>query len=76
MSQREDGRGSRPNRSMSGQRLSMIGKSATTRKVSINEAKQEFLIQAGINRYGEPQSIADFTALPGLSDKFASMATR
>jgi len=54
----------------------MIGKSATTRKVSINEAKQEFLIQAGINRYGEPQSIADFTALPGLSDKFSSMATR
>ena len=55
MSQREDGRGSRLNRSMSGQRLSMIGKSATTRKVSINEAKQEFLTQGGINRYGGPK---------------------
>jgi len=40
---------------MSGQRLSMIGKSATTRKVSINEAKQEFLTQGGINRYGGPK---------------------
>lgn len=68
---------------MSGQRLSMIGKWGTAHKVSINEAKQEFLIQAGISRYDEPESIADLMAFPAspaarrmTGAQFASMAVR
>jgi 3-oxoacyl-[acyl-carrier protein] reductase len=47
---------------MTGRRLSMIEKWAAAHKVSIDEAKQTLLTQAGISRYGEPRDIADLMA--------------
>lgn len=47
---------------MTGRRLSMIEKWASSRKVSVDEAKQMLLKQAGIGRYGEPEDIADLMA--------------
>jgi 3-oxoacyl-[acyl-carrier protein] reductase len=47
---------------MTGRRLSMIEKWASAHNVSIDEAKQRLLMQAGISRYGEPQDIADLIA--------------
>jgi 3-oxoacyl-[acyl-carrier protein] reductase len=47
---------------MTGRRLSMIEKWASAHKVSIDEAKQTLLTQAGIGRYGEPQDIAELMA--------------
>jgi NAD(P)-dependent dehydrogenase (short-subunit alcohol dehydrogenase family) len=47
---------------MTGRRLSMIEKWASAHKVSLDEAKQTLLTQAGISRYGEPQDIADLMA--------------
>jgi 3-oxoacyl-[acyl-carrier protein] reductase len=47
---------------MTGRRLSMIEKWASAHNVSIDEAKQRLLMQAGISRYGEPQDIADLMA--------------
>jgi 3-oxoacyl-[acyl-carrier protein] reductase len=47
---------------MTGRRLSMIEKWALAHKVSIDEAKQTLLTQAGISRYGEPQDIAELMA--------------
>ena len=47
---------------MTGRRLSMIEKWASAHKVSLDEARQMLLTQAGISRYGEPQDIADLMA--------------
>jgi 3-oxoacyl-[acyl-carrier protein] reductase len=47
---------------MTGRRLSMIEKWALAHKVSIDDAKQTLLTQAGISRYGEPQDIAELMA--------------
>jgi 3-oxoacyl-[acyl-carrier protein] reductase len=47
---------------MTGRRLAMIEKWASVHKVSIDEAKQTLLIQAGISRYGEPEDIAGLMA--------------
>ena len=47
---------------MTGRRLSMIENWAVAHKVETDEAKQTLLTQAGINRYGEPQDIAELMA--------------
>ena len=47
---------------MTGRRLSMIEKAAANRKVTVDEAKQQFLKQAGISRFGEAGEIADLMA--------------
>jgi 3-oxoacyl-[acyl-carrier protein] reductase len=47
---------------MTGRRLSMIEKWASAHKVSVDEAKQTLLTQAGVGRYGEPEDIADLMA--------------
>jgi 3-oxoacyl-[acyl-carrier protein] reductase len=47
---------------MTGRRMSMIERWASAHNVSIDEAKQRLLTQAGISRYGEPQDIAELTA--------------
>jgi 3-oxoacyl-[acyl-carrier protein] reductase len=47
---------------MTGRRLSMIEKWASARSVSVEEAKQTLLQQAGISRYGEPEDIANLMA--------------
>jgi 3-oxoacyl-[acyl-carrier protein] reductase len=47
---------------MTGRRLSMIEKWASAHKVSVDEAKQRLLAQAGISRYGEPQDVAELMA--------------
>ena len=50
------------NRHLTGRRLSMIEKWASSRKVSLDEAKQALLAHAGIARYGEPRDIAELIA--------------
>jgi 3-oxoacyl-[acyl-carrier protein] reductase len=40
----------------------MIEKWASSRKVSLDEAKQALLAHAGIARYGEPRDIAELIA--------------
>src|SRR5262249_54633367 len=47
---------------MTGRRLSMIEKWASAHGVTLEEAKQKLLMQAGINRYGEPEDIANLMA--------------
>jgi len=47
---------------MTGRRLSMIEKWASTHNVSLDEAKQALLVPAGIARYGEPRDIAELIA--------------
>jgi 3-oxoacyl-[acyl-carrier protein] reductase len=47
---------------MTGRRLSTIEKWASAHKVSVDQAKQTLLTQAGIGRYGEPEDIADLMA--------------
>lgn len=47
---------------MTSRRLSMIEKWAAAHKVGIDQAKQMFLMKAGIGRYGEPQDIAELMA--------------
>jgi 3-oxoacyl-[acyl-carrier protein] reductase len=51
-----------PGAIMTGRRLSMIEKAAASRKVTVDEAKQQFLRQAGIGRFGEAEEIADLVA--------------
>jgi 3-oxoacyl-[acyl-carrier protein] reductase len=51
-----------PGAVMTGRRLSMLEKAAAAKKVSVEEAKQQFLQQAGISRFGEPEEIADLMA--------------
>ena len=47
---------------MTGRRLSYLGKWAPAHEVSLDEATQKFLREAGINRYGKPGEIADLMA--------------
>ena len=47
---------------MTGRRLVMLEKAAAANKVTLDEAKQKFLRQAGIKRFGEPEEIADLIA--------------
>jgi 3-oxoacyl-[acyl-carrier protein] reductase len=47
---------------MTGRRLAMIERWAAAHEVSIDQAKQTLLTQAGIGRYGEPEDIAGLMA--------------
>jgi 3-oxoacyl-[acyl-carrier protein] reductase len=40
----------------------MLEKAAAAKKISVEEAKQQFLRQAGLCRFGEPEEIADLIA--------------
>jgi len=51
-----------PGAIMTGRRLAMIEKAAASRKLSLDEAKQQFLNQAGIRRFGEAEEIAELMA--------------
>jgi 3-oxoacyl-[acyl-carrier protein] reductase len=51
-----------PGAIMTGRRLSMLEKAAASRKVAVEDFKQQFLRQAGINRFGEPEEIAGLMA--------------
>jgi len=51
-----------PGAVMTGRRLAMLEKAAASRKVTLEEAKLQFLKQAGINRFGEAEEIADLIA--------------
>jgi 3-oxoacyl-[acyl-carrier protein] reductase len=46
----------------------MLEKSATSKQITLEEAKQQFLKQVGISRFGEAEEIADvmaFVVSPG-----------
>ncbi len=51
-----------PGAIMTGRRLAMLEKAATSRKVTLEEAKQQFLKQSGISRFGEAEEMADVMA--------------
>jgi 3-oxoacyl-[acyl-carrier protein] reductase len=51
-----------PGAIMTGRRLSMIEKAAAANKISVADARQQFLRQAGITRFGEPGEIAGLMA--------------
>jgi 3-oxoacyl-[acyl-carrier protein] reductase len=51
-----------PGAVLTGRRSGMIEKFAGAHKMSIDEAKQKMLAQAGIARYGEPEDIAELMA--------------
>ena len=51
-----------PGAIMTSRRLGMLDKAATAKKVSVDQAKQGFLAQAGIGRFGEPEEIAEVMA--------------
>src|ERR1700744_3434550 len=51
-----------PGAVMTGRRLAMLEKAAASRKVTLEEARQQFLKQAGISRFGEADEIADVMA--------------
>jgi len=51
-----------PGAVMTGRRMAMLEKAAASKNVGIEEAKQGFLKQAGIGRFGEPEEIADLLA--------------
>jgi len=47
---------------MTGRRLSMLERAAASKKITLEDAKQQFLKQAGIARFGETEEIADLMA--------------
>jgi 3-oxoacyl-[acyl-carrier protein] reductase len=51
-----------PGAVMTGRRLAMLEKAAAAGKVTLEEAKQQFLRQAGIGRFGTAEEIADVMA--------------
>lgn len=51
-----------PGAIITGRRLSMIERAAEAKKISVEAAKQQFLEQAGISRFGEAEEIADVMA--------------
>jgi 3-oxoacyl-[acyl-carrier protein] reductase len=51
-----------PGAIMTGRRLSMLEKVATSKMITLEETKQQFLKQAGIARFGEAEKIADLMA--------------
>jgi NAD(P)-dependent dehydrogenase (short-subunit alcohol dehydrogenase family) len=51
-----------PGAIMTGRRLAMLEKAAASRKITLEEAKLQFLKQAGIGRFGEAEEIADAMA--------------
>ncbi|WP_068022746.1 SDR family oxidoreductase [Rhodoplanes sp. Z2-YC6860] len=51
-----------PGAIMTGRRLAMLEKAAAARKITLDDAKQHFLKQVGISRFGEAGEIADVMA--------------
>jgi 3-oxoacyl-[acyl-carrier protein] reductase len=51
-----------PGATMTGRRRAMLEKAAASKKITLEEAKREFLKQAGISRLGEAEEIADVMA--------------
>jgi 3-oxoacyl-[acyl-carrier protein] reductase len=51
-----------PGAIMTGRRLSMFEKAAASRKITLEEAKQQFLKRSGIRRFGEAEEIAHVMA--------------
>lgn len=51
-----------PGAVMTGRRLAMLEHAAASRNVTMDEVKTQFLRQAGIKRFGEPEEIADLIA--------------
>jgi 3-oxoacyl-[acyl-carrier protein] reductase len=51
-----------PGAIMTGRRLAMLEKLAAAGKITLEQAKQQFLKQAGISRFGTPEEIADIIA--------------
>ena len=51
-----------PGAIMTGRRLSMLEKAAASKKITLEEAKRQFLKQAGVARFGEAEEIADLMA--------------
>jgi 3-oxoacyl-[acyl-carrier protein] reductase len=47
---------------MTGRRLALLEKLAAAKAISLDDAKRQFLKQAGISRFGEPEEIADLIA--------------
>lgn len=51
-----------PGAIMTGRRLAMLEKAAASRKMTLEEMKQQFLKQSGIGRFGQAEEIADVMA--------------
>jgi 3-oxoacyl-[acyl-carrier protein] reductase len=51
-----------PGAIMTGRRRAMLEKAATSKKIALEDAKRQFLKQAGISRFGEAEEIADVMA--------------
>jgi 3-oxoacyl-[acyl-carrier protein] reductase len=51
-----------PGAIMTGRRQAMLEKAAQSKNIGIEQAKQQFLKQAGISRFGEAEEIADVMA--------------
>ena len=51
-----------PGAIMTGRRLALLEKLAAAKAISLDDAKRQFLKQAGISRFGEPEEIADLIA--------------
>ena len=51
-----------PGAIMTRRRLSMLEKAAASKKITLEEAKRQFLKQAGISRFGEAEEIAEVMA--------------
>jgi len=51
-----------PGAIMTGRRLAMLEKAAASNKITLDDAKQQFLKHAGIGRFGEAEEIADVMA--------------
>jgi 3-oxoacyl-[acyl-carrier protein] reductase len=51
-----------PGAIMTGRRLSMLERAGASKKITLEDAKQQFLRQAGISRFGEAEEIADVMA--------------
>jgi 3-oxoacyl-[acyl-carrier protein] reductase len=51
-----------PGAIMTGRRLSMLENAAASRKIALEEAKTQFLKQAGVSRFGDAEEIADLMA--------------
>jgi 3-oxoacyl-[acyl-carrier protein] reductase len=51
-----------PGAIMTRRRLAMLEKAATSKKIALEDAKQQFLKQASVSRFGEAEEIADVMA--------------
>jgi 3-oxoacyl-[acyl-carrier protein] reductase len=51
-----------PGAILTGRRLGMLEKAAAAKNISLEEMKRQFLKQAGVSRFGEPEDIAELLA--------------